>query len=296
MRDADCAPCLVDVRYFLELLGDEERCALPVQEPRDAPAAHEGDGFELLDRRIHRVEAVGVELESADRFDAGNEEDETARQVALTVLVLPAELRIAQASVLLAQRRLPPAEDADRALARVVHRHRRVAFAVAHPAVGRVLAPEPLLVRPPSDQLVRHHRLPHVRRKHDREPVEPLCAVAAVFAVRRQDLFSDLRTRKVVWPHREPRHILRDQRRLELRHSLADCALDRLERMVRRDAALVDLLRLGMFGGLLGEHLDARPNLAAGGDACGPLAKQRGQYRLRSIDRYHRVGHVETPS
>src|SRR5439155_4629743 len=125
MRYANCTPHLVDVRYFLERLGDEERSALPVQEPRDPSAAHEGDGFELLDRRIHRVEAIGVELESADRFDAGNEEDETARQVALTVLVLPAELRIAQASVLLAQRRLPPAEDADRALARVVHRHRR---------------------------------------------------------------------------------------------------------------------------------------------------------------------------
>src|SRR5439155_7735265 len=132
----------------------------------------------------------GVELESADRFDAGNEEDETARQVALTVLVLPAELRIAQASVLLAQRRLPPAEDADRALARVVHRHRRVAFAVAHPAVGRVLAPELLLVCSPGDELVWHHGLPHVGWKHDRKPVEPVRAVAAVFAVRRQDFFS----------------------------------------------------------------------------------------------------------
>src|ERR1700687_5279943 len=113
MRHSDCASCLVDVRYFLELLGDEERGALSVQEPRDAPAAHEGDGFELLDRRIHRVEAVGVELESADRFDARNEEDEAARQVALAVLVFPAELRIAQAPVFLAQRCLAPAEDAD---------------------------------------------------------------------------------------------------------------------------------------------------------------------------------------
>src|ERR1700687_4146272 len=113
MRHSDCASCLVDVRYFLELLGDEERGALPVQEPRDAPASHEGDGFELLDRRIHRVEAVGVELESADRFDAGNEEDEAARQVALAVLVLSAELRIAQAAVFMAQGGLAPAEDAD---------------------------------------------------------------------------------------------------------------------------------------------------------------------------------------
>src|ERR1700682_4840405 len=121
MRDADCTPRLVDVRYFLERLGDEERCALPVQEARDAPATHKGDGFELLDRRIHRVEAVGVELESADRFDAGNEEDEAARQVALAVLVLPAELRIAQARVFLAQRCLSSAEDADRALSRGVH-------------------------------------------------------------------------------------------------------------------------------------------------------------------------------
>src|SRR6202158_3507909 len=150
MRDADCTPRLVDVRYFLERLGDEERCAFPAQEPGDAPAAHEGDGFELLDRRIHRVEAVGVELESADRFDAGNEEDEAARQVALAVLVLPAELWIAQAPVFLAQRCLAAAEDADRALARGVHRHRRVALAVAHPAVMRVLAPELLLVRPPG--------------------------------------------------------------------------------------------------------------------------------------------------
>jgi hypothetical protein len=31
-----------------------------VQEP-DA-AAHEGDGFELLDRRVHRVEAVRMEF------------------------------------------------------------------------------------------------------------------------------------------------------------------------------------------------------------------------------------------
>src|SRR5438874_9794955 len=111
MRHADRASRLVDVRYFLKLLGDEERSALPVQEPRDAPAAHERDGFELLDRRIHRVETVGVELESADRFDAGNEEDEAPRQVALAILVLLAELRIAQAPVLLAQRRLASAED-----------------------------------------------------------------------------------------------------------------------------------------------------------------------------------------
>src|SRR5438876_6483957 len=140
MRHSDCAPCLVDVRYFLELLGDEERCTFPVQEPRDTPAAHEGDGFELLDRCIHRVEAVGVELESADRFDAGNEEDEATRQVALAVLVLPAELWIAQAAVFLAQRCLAPTEDADRALPRGVHRYRRVALAVTHPAVRRVLA------------------------------------------------------------------------------------------------------------------------------------------------------------
>src|SRR5205807_3680406 len=117
-----------------------------------------GDGFELLDRRIHRVKAVGVELERADRFDTGNEEDKAARQVALAVLVLPAELRIAQAPVFLAQRCLASAEDADRALARRVHWYRRVALAVAHPAVGRVLAPELLLVRPPGDELVRHHR------------------------------------------------------------------------------------------------------------------------------------------
>src|SRR2546426_5603543 len=113
MRHADRTPRLVDVRDFLELLGDEKGCALPVQEPRDAAAAHEGDGFELLDRGIHRVEAVCMELESADRFDAGNKEDEAARQVALSVLVLPAKLRIAQAAVFLAQRCLAPAEYAD---------------------------------------------------------------------------------------------------------------------------------------------------------------------------------------
>src|SRR5438128_1497988 len=115
---------------------DQSRFSMRASAGRAAPS------FELLDRGVHRVEAVGVELERADRFDAGNEEDEAARQVALPVLVLAAELRLAQACVFLAERRLAPAEDADRPLARGVHRHRRIALAVAHLAVGRVLAPE----------------------------------------------------------------------------------------------------------------------------------------------------------
>src|SRR5438105_736047 len=64
---------------------------------------------------------------------------------------------------------------------------------------------------------------------------------------------------------------------------------------IARDPALVDLLSLGMFSGLLGEHLDACPNLAARGDAHGSLPEQRGKCRVRSVDRYHRVGHFETP-
>jgi hypothetical protein len=76
---------------------------------------------------------------------------------------------------------------------------------------------------------VRHHRLPHVGWKHDRESVEPFRAVAAIFAVRRQNLFGDRWIREILRPHREPRHVMRDQRRLELGHSLADRALDRLE-------------------------------------------------------------------
>jgi len=35
-------------------------------------------------------------------------------------------------------------------------------------------------------------------------------------------------------------------------------------------------------------------NLAAGGDAHGSLPEHRGQCWLRSVDRYHRVGHAET--
>src|SRR4051812_383961 len=104
MRHTDCAPRFVDVRYFLERLGDEERSSLLVEEPRDAPAAHEGDRLELLDRRVHRVEAVGMQLESADRFDARDEEDQAARQIALAILVLLAEFRIAKAAVFLAER------------------------------------------------------------------------------------------------------------------------------------------------------------------------------------------------
>src|SRR4051794_24118809 len=130
------------MRYFHELLGDEERRSPGVEETRNVSAAHERDRFELLNRRVHGVEAVGVQLEGTNRLDAGDEEDEAPGQVALAALVFVAAFRVAEAAVLLAQRSLAPAENADRAFARAIHRHRRVALAVTDPAVRRVLAPE----------------------------------------------------------------------------------------------------------------------------------------------------------
>ena len=73
-----------------QALADVERRALAVEETRDAAAAHEADRLELLDGRLHGVEAVRRQLECADRLDAGDEEDEPARQVALLALVLGA--------------------------------------------------------------------------------------------------------------------------------------------------------------------------------------------------------------
>ena len=108
---------------------------LVIEEPRESSSAHEGNGFELLDRGIHGVEAIGVKLEGVERLDAGDEEHEPAGEVALPVLVFPACLRLAQSVVFPPQRGLAPAKDADRALAGIVHRHWRIAFAVAHPPI-----------------------------------------------------------------------------------------------------------------------------------------------------------------
>jgi hypothetical protein len=58
-------------------LREVERRALPIEETRDAPAAQEAHGLELLDRGVHRIEAVGMQFEGADRTDAGDEEQET---------------------------------------------------------------------------------------------------------------------------------------------------------------------------------------------------------------------------
>jgi hypothetical protein len=219
----------------ISLLGEVERRALPVEETRDAPAAQEAHGLELLDRGVHRVEAVGMQFEGADRADAGDEEQEAPGQVALALLVLAAGLGFAEAAVVLADHGLAPAEEADRAPARLVDRHRGMAHAVAHPAIGRVLRPVVLFVRAPGRQLVRHHGLPVVGGEHHREAVQAP-AFAPILAIGVQNLPGDLGIGKVLRPHGEPRHVARHQRRLEVGQGFGDGTLDLLERLARGHA------------------------------------------------------------
>jgi hypothetical protein len=186
----------------------------------------------------------------------------------------------AQAAVVLADHGLAPAEEADRAPARLVDRHRGMAHAVAHPAIGRVLRPVVLLVRTPGRQFVRHHGLPVVGGEHHREAVQAP-AFAPILAIGVQNLPGDFGIGKVLRPHGEPRHVARHQRRLEVGQGFGDGALDLLEGLARGHALVVDGLGLGLSGGLLGEHFDAGADLAAGRNAGGALPQQGRARRCR---------------
>ena len=252
---------------------------MAVQEARDAPTAQEADGLELLDRRVHRVEAARVQLERADRPDAGDEEQEAPAEVALPLLVLGAGFGVADAAVGVACHRLAPAEDADDALAGVVEGHRCIGLAMAHPPIGGVFRPVALFVRAPGRQFVRHHHLPVVRRKHHRKAIEPM-AVATVFAEGMKDLLRDLRVREVLPAHGEPGHVLRHQRRLQARQGRGQRLLDLVERLARRNALLVDGTCLRVLGGGTAERLGAGADLPAGRNARWALPKHGGWHGI----------------
>jgi hypothetical protein len=254
-----------------------------VQEARDAAAPHEADGLELLDRGVHRVEAVGRQLEGADRLDPGDEEDEPSRQVALSVLVLGAGFGIAQAAVVGAAHGLATAPDADGPARAANHRHGRVTHTVAGLAVRGVLRPEASLVGRPRHQFMRHHRLPRIGRKDHREAVQPLHPVAPVFPEQVRDLPRDLRVREVLPTHREVGDVLRRQRVLQVRRGVGDLPLDGVEALALLDAALVDGAHALVLGRAARQHLDAGTDAASHRDAGCRAAQQCRRCRRTAL-------------
>ena len=87
---------VIDVRHLHQPLGQVERRALAVQEAGEPTTPQERHGLEGADRRIHRVEAARVQLEGADRADAGDEEQEASGEVALPLLVLTSQAKSAR--------------------------------------------------------------------------------------------------------------------------------------------------------------------------------------------------------
>ncbi len=254
------------MRHLHQLLAQVERRALAVEETRDTPAPQEADGLELLDRRVHRIEAARVQFEGAERADARHEEQEATTEVALAGLVLAASFRLADPAVVLAQHGLAATEQPHRSLATGVQRNGRMALAVAHPPIGRVLGPVATLARAPGRQFMGHRRLPMIRREHHREAVQ-VPSLATVLAVGAEQLLRERRVAEVLRPHGEPRHVAWDERVAQFGQGLGQQALNLIERLASGDTSLVDFAGTRLFGCGAGEDLDTRSNLPCSRDA-----------------------------
>ncbi len=279
LRDAARGAVVADHRDLVQPLGDPEARAA-VEKAADAPAAQEADRLERLARRVHRIEAVGGKLDRLDRRHAWNEEDEPSGKVALSPLVFGTALRLAAPAVRRARNVPAPAEDADRALARVVDRNRFERHAVAFAAVGRIRGPVLELVRAIAHQRVRHDRFPVVGRKDDRKAIEPRDPIAAILAKKRDNSIGHFGKREIAAAYREVRHVLRHQRMAQLGQRARDLRFDVVERFARRDAGIVQGLRRRLARRARGEHLDARADASADGEARRAFTDQRRDRRV----------------
>ena len=152
-------------------------------------------------------------------------------------------------------------------------------LAVPGGPVGRILGPKLALAARPRDHLVGHDVLPCVRGEDHREAVEPAHTVSTVLGKLLHDLLGDFRVREVLASHREMRDVFRHERVLQIRHGLAEIALDALEAPTFLHPSLVDLARLADLRCRLGEDLDASADSPTHRDArCRPAENGRHQW------------------